>query len=366
MAVRVSREQVLAYRVAAQQLHRGDTPPADLAITRLGVQDTPAGTARLAVAARTTAGPTDDRLVMVWSTRGAPHLHRRADLAWMARALWPLSDADARSRIVTTRIREGAKLGIAAFRAAATAMFDVVTGPMAKGAVSGAVTARIPGSLTYWCPPCGSRHVSGALFQQVGIFAGARLVPDAPATTLAPIDGWAGPPDRAAGTDELVRTYLRLLGPATDTEVAAFLGTTRAELRRAWPADGLVEVEAAGRAAWLPEDSLDRLLDPPEPPGLRLVPAGDPFLQARDRKVVLPDPARHREVWQAISNPGALLVAGDVAGTWRAKLAGKRTLALTVTPFDRLPAALRPDLDAEAERIAAVRGVPDVRVSVTH
>ena len=363
--MRVTREQVLAYRIAAQELHRGDTLPADLAVTELGVQDTPAGTARLAVSARTTADPADDRLVMVWSTRGAPHLHRRADLASVAEALWPLSDADARSRIATTRIREGAKLGIAAFRAAATAMFDVVTGPMAKGAVSAAVTARIPDSLTYWCPPCGSRHVSGGLFQQVGVFAGVRLVPDAPATTLAPIDGWAGPPERAAGTGDLVRTYLRLLGPATETEVAAFLGTTRTELRRAWPADGLVEVEAAGRAAWLPEDGVDRLLDPPEPPALRLVPAGDPFLQARDRQVVLPDPARHREVWQAISSPGVLLVDGDIGGTWRAKLAGRRTLEVTVTLFDGLPASLRADLDAEVERIAAVRGVPDARVLVS-
>ncbi|HEX3650028.1 MAG TPA: crosslink repair DNA glycosylase YcaQ family protein [Pseudonocardiaceae bacterium] len=366
MAVRVTREQVLAYRIAAHQLHRGDTRPAELAVTELGVQDTPAGTARLAVSARTTADVADDRLVMVWSTRGAPHLHRRADLASVAAALWPLSDADARTRIVTTRIREGAKLGIAAFRAAATAMFEVVTEPMAKGAVSGAVTARIPESLAYWCPPCGSRHLSGALFQQVGVFAGVRLLPDTRTTTLAPVDGWAGPPERASGTEDLVRTYLRLLGPATEAEVAAFVGTNRTELRRAWPADGLVEVDVDGHPAWLTEDGLDALLDPPEPPGLRLIPAGDPFLQARDRKLLLPDPARHSEVWQVMASPGVLLVAGDVAGTWRAKLAGKRVLELTVTLFDGLPTALRQDLDADAERIAAVRGVPDVRVVVSN
>ncbi|HEX5117071.1 MAG TPA: crosslink repair DNA glycosylase YcaQ family protein [Pseudonocardiaceae bacterium] len=362
---RVTREQVLAYRIAAQELHRGDARPAELAVTELGVQDTPAGTARLAISARTTADVADDRLAMVWSTRGAPHLHRRADLASLAAALWPLTDADARARIVTTRIREGAKLGIAAFRAAATAMFDVVTEPMAKGAVSGAVTARVPESLSFWCPVCESQHISGAVFQQVGVFAGVELVPGARTTTLAPIGGWVGPPDHASGTDRLIRTYLRLLGPATEADVAGFVGANRTELRRAWPADGLVEVDVAGRAAWLPEDDLDLLLDPPEPPGLRLVPAGDPFLQARDRQLVLPDPVRHKQVWKAISNPGVLLVDGDVGGTWRAKLAGKRTLELTATPFDGLPAVLRKELDVEAERIAAVRDVADVRVVVS-
>jgi hypothetical protein len=241
----------------------------------------------------------------------------------------------------------------------------VVTEPMTKGEVSGAVTARIPESLTYWCPPCDSQHISGALFQQVGIFAGTELVPAARTTTLAPIEGWAGPPDHASGTDRLVRAYLRLLGPATEAEAVAFVGTSRTELRRVWPTDGLVEVDVAGRAAWLPEDDLDVLVDPPDPPALRLVPAGDPFLQARDRQLVLPDPAQHKEVWKAISNPGVLLVHGDVGGTWRAKLAGKRTLEVTVTPWHGLPTVLRKELDAEAERIAAVRDVAEVRVVVS-
>lgn len=363
MAVRVSRAQVLAYRIAAQQLHRGDTRPADLAVTELGVQDTPAGTARLAVAARTTADPDDDALALVWSTRGAPHLHRRAGLRAVATALWPLSDADARARIATTRIKEGARLGLAAFRAAAEAMHEVVTRPLAKGVVSGEVTARIPGSLTFWCEPCGARHVSGALFQQVGVAAGTQLVPGASTTTLAPIPGWPGPPRAARGTADLAATYLRLLGPATETETAAFLGTRVAELRRAWPI-GLADVEVDGRTCWLPEDAVAALLDPPPPPDLVLLPAGDPFLQARDRQLLVPDKARAGQLWRAMGNPGVVLVAGEVAGTWRAKLAGKKTLRVSVTPFDSLPKRLRPVLAAEVARVAAVRGVPDVRVEL--
>lgn len=361
--VRVDRARVLAYRIAAQQLHRDATLPADLAVTELGVQDTPAGTARLALAARTSASPADDRLAMVWSTRGAPHLHRRAALAFVAAALWPLSDADARSRLASSKIREGAKLGVEAFRVTAEAMRDVVTKPMAKGAVSGAVSARIPPELTFWCPPCGAQHLSGALFQQIGLAAGTQLVPDAPTTTLAPIDDWPGVPAKAEGTADLASTYLRLLGPATDTETAGFLGTTRAELRRVWPG-GLVEVHVDGKAGWLPEDRLADLLHPQAPPRLRLLPAGDPFLQARDRDLLVPDKARHGEVWKVLGNPGVLLVDGDITGTWRAKLAARKALDVTVTLFAPLPKPLREILADEANRLAGVRGVPEARVHV--
>jgi hypothetical protein len=359
--MRVDRQRVLAFRMAAHGLPRTATEPADLAVTALGVQDTPVGTARLALAARTTADLTDDRLAMVWSMRGAPHLHRRAELTDLAAAPWPLDDADARGRIDNPRIREGARLGLGAFTAAATAMHEVVTGPMAKGEVSGAVTARIPGSLSYWCEPCGSRHLSGALFQQVGIAAGTQLVPSGRTTTLAPIDGWPGPPTAAAGTAGLVDTYLRLLGPATDTEVAAFLGCSRTSLRAVWPT-GLAEIDVAGTTSWLPEDAVPALRDPPEPPDLVLLPAGDPYLQARDRRLLAPDPDVHAAVWKPLGNPGVLLARGEIAGTWRAKLAGKRTLEVTVTPLRRLTAAQRGLLDDEVARLAGVRGVPEARL----
>lgn len=363
MHVRVDRATVLAYRIAAQGLHRDDTRPADLAVTELGVQDTPAGTARQAIAARTTADLDDDRLAMVWSTRGAPHLHRRADLTSIAAALWPLSDADAKSRIASSKIRDGAKLGIEAFRVTAAAMHDVVTKPMAKGTVSGEVTARIPKALTFWCQPCGAQHLSGALFQQIGLAAGTELIPDAPTTTLAPIDGWPGPPAAAKGTADLAMTYLRLLGPATDTETAAFLGTTRTELRTVWPT-GLVEIDVDGKTAWLPEDCVDALRNPPPPPDLRLLPAGDPFLQARDRQLLVPDQDRHSQVWKVLGNPGVLLVDGDITGVWRAKLAGRKALEVTVTAFEPLSKPMVATLTDEANRLAAIRGVPEARVRV--
>jgi hypothetical protein len=357
MAVEVTRSQVLAYRIAAQELHGTALRPADLAVTALGVQDTPAGTARLALSARTTAALDDDRLALVWSTRGAPHLHRRRDLATVAAALWPLNDADARSRISSSKIKEGAKLGLAGFAATACAIREVVTEPMCKGDVSGAVSAKIPESLTFWCQPCGAQHLSGALFQQVGLAGGTELVPDEPTTTLAPIPRWRGAPKQAHGTADLATVYLRLLGPATDTETAGFLGTTRTHLRTVWPT-GLTEISVDGRACWLPDDRVDALLNPPEPPELRLLPAGDPFLQARDRDLLVPGRAQQSEVWKILGNPGVVLADGEITGTWRAKLA-RTTLTITVNAFGRVPTRA---LAAEAERVAAARGATDVRV----
>jgi len=353
----VDREQVLAYRVAA---HQFDRSTADPAVLDLGVQDTPYGSARLALAARTSHAV--EGLTLVWTTRGAPHLHRSTHLTALAAALWPLSDADATARIAVTQIKEGARLGIAAFTAAARAMHEVVRAPMAKGDVSTGVSARVPASLTYWCKPCQAQHISGGLFQQVGLAAGVRVEP-AGGTTLAPIDGWPGVPVEAAGTDAFLAIYLRLLGPATAAEVARFLGTTVKEARRAWPAD-LTEVRVDGRPAWLPTEAVEGLRTADKPDVVRLLPPSDPYLQARDRDLLVPDRNRQAEVWRTLAKPGAVLVGTEIAGTWRAQLTGRSRLQVTVTAFEPLAPKTRTAVEDEAAAVATARGATDVRTSV--
>ncbi|MDZ5445714.1 crosslink repair DNA glycosylase YcaQ family protein [Micromonospora sp. 4G57] len=361
----IDRERVLAYRVAAQQIDRPGLRPADLDVLALGAQDTPYGSARLALAARVPAagGLDDDRLELVWSFRGAPHLHRRAELPALAAALWPLSDTDATRRI-PGQIREGAKLGLVAFRAAADAFRAVVTAPMDRGEVSRAVTERIPAELSYECRPCAARHVSGALFQQAGLAGGVRLAVSGRTARLAPLAERPGPPEVAAGTDALVLAYLRLLGPATIGDVAAFLGTSATELRRVWPADALTEVRVDGRPAWVSADRLDALRAAEPAELVRLLPPGDPYLQARDRAVLVPEKAHQQQLWRMLGNPGALLVDGEVTGTWRAKQAAKGRVDLMVTPFSALPARVDREVRAEAEVVGATRGASEVRVVV--
>ncbi|MFC8920068.1 DNA glycosylase AlkZ-like family protein [Streptomyces sp. NPDC057116] len=352
----VSRDRVLAYRVAAHGFDRSSPAPGVLA---LGAQDTPYGSARQALAAR---GASPDGLRLVWSFRGAPHLHRSGDLPSLAAALWPVDDADATARVDTAVIKEGARLGVAAFRVTAGAFREVVTAPMAKGEVSTAVSASVPRSLTYWCERCGARHISGLLFQQAGLFGAVGVVPEGRGTVLAPLPERFPVPVAASGTAELVRAYLRFLGPATPAEVAAFLGTRPAVVRAVWP-DDLAEVRVEGRPAWLPAGELDALLSAVSPRLVRLLPPGDPYLQARDRTLVVPDRARAKEIWRAIGGPGALLAGTEIAGTWRARAAG-RGLDVTVTPFGPLSAAVRKQLDAEAAAVAAARGAGDVRLRI--
>jgi hypothetical protein len=362
-AVKVDRAQVMAYRVAALQLDRRvRRRPADLAVADLGIQEYTPGSTQVALAARTTATLDDDRLLMVWAARGAPHLHRRTALPALAQALWPVSDADASARIASPQISAGAKLGIAAFTATAQAMRAVVTRSMPRGEVSTQVSARVPESVTYDCRTCGARHISGALWQHAGLAGGVFVESRGSRATLAPIDGWPGVPQRAEGTDGLLATYLRLLGPATPSEVASYLGTRAKEIRAVWP-EGLAEVEVDGRQAWLPPGSLAALRKPAPAQGMRLLPAMDALLQARDRDVLVPQRAHQQQIWRTLGNPGVLLLDGEISGIWRAKMAGRR-VDLTVTPFATLSKKAQAMLDDEAAVVAAARGAAEVRVTL--
>ncbi|WP_328859788.1 DNA glycosylase AlkZ-like family protein [Streptomyces sp. NBC_00306] len=358
--IEVRREQVLAHRVAAHGFDRASAAPG---VLDLGVQDTPYGSARLALAARSASA---EGLELVWSFRGAPHLHSRASLPGLATALWPVGDTDATARIDTAVIKEGARLGVEAFRLTAEAFRDTVTTPMAKGEVSTAVSAAVPPSLTYWCERCGAQHISGLLFQQAGLFGATGVGVEGGRTVLAPLEHGFPVPAEASGTAGLVRAYLRHLGPATPAEVAKYLGTKPAVVKGLWP-DDLAEVRIEGRTSWLPERDLDALVSAESEfastfRGLvRLLPPGDPFLQARDRSLLVPDKDRAKEIWRAIGGPGVLLTGSEIAGTWRAKAAGRR-LDLTVTPFGPLSAAVRKAVEAEADTVAAARGARDVRL----
>jgi hypothetical protein len=355
--VELSRAQVLAHRIAASGLLRDGLDR----VLDLGIQDTPYGSARLALAARGLTELTG--LSLVWGARGAPVLLRDGDLGRMAAALWPVSDADATTRIANPRIKEGARLGIGAFTAAASAMREAVCAEMGKGEVSTAVSARIPASLTYDCVPCQARHISGALYQQVGLAAGVRVVPVGRGTRLAPIEDRPPVPETAAGTSELIRSYLRLLGPAGPGEAAKFLGTSQAALRPVWPGD-LAEVRVDGRRAWLPSDTVEAVAGAEPPELVRLLPYNDPYLQARDRTLVVPDKAREKEIWKILASPGAVLAGTEIVATWRARAAG-RTLTITVTPFEPLTARTRDAVEGEAELVARARGAATTRVEIT-
>ena len=86
----------------------------------------------------------------------------------------------------------------------------------------------------------------------------------------------------------------------------------------------------------------------------RLLPSGDAFflLQGADRDLLVPDAARQRELWTSRVWPGALLVDGEVAGTWR-----RAGAVLTVQRWRPLSAAERDAVEAEAASLP-LPGIP--------
>lgn len=196
--------------------------------------------------------------------------------------------------------------------------------------------------------------------------AGLVLAPGASPATLVPVrprPRLAEHPDGRAATG-VVRAYLRLHGPATTSDAAGFMGTTRTTLAGTmWP-DDVVEVSVDGRRGAIPADALPALENPPEADVVRLLPPKDPLVQARDRALLVPDPAHRKEVWRVLGNPGTILVGTDLAGVWRATKSGDR-LELTMTALLPLPAQARTAAEAEADRMRAARGLSELRLTWT-
>jgi winged helix DNA-binding protein len=255
------------------------------------------------------------------------------------------------------------KLGIAAFTATAAAFREVVTASMPRGEVSTEVSKRVPRSLTFDCKTCRARHVAGNVWQHSGLAGGIEVESRGRDATLAPIDDAPPQPERNVGIGDLITTYLRLLGPATPLELGKYLGSTTAEIKKVWP-DDLVELTVDGRRAWLPHQSVGDLEAAERPSGVRLLPPMDPLLQSRDRDLLVPSRDQQKQVWRVLGNPGALLLDGEIAGVWRAKMAGRRRVDLTVTPFVTLSAAQRARLDDEAAQVARGRGAAEATVTL--
>ena len=151
----------------------------------------------------------------------------------------------------------------------------------------------------------------------------------------------------------MIAGYLRFFAPATPADVAGFLGTTATAVRPHLPAD-LVPVEVEGRAALCP-DQVEALTSAGPPPGgVRLLGPSDPYLQGRDREVLVPDRARRCAVWRWLGPPGVVVAGGEVAGTWPTRQKGS-ALEITVEPFRPLAAADRPALDERKPGVSAGR-----------
>jgi hypothetical protein len=351
----LSRSQVLAYRTRITGLETSNS-----AVLETGVQDTPPGTtARLALHAR---GLPSDGLALVHSIRGTLHLHRVEDLGLLAAAL-RLRDADEAvpathgrffAGFTPDELAEAWSAMVGALRAAFTG-----GAPLTKGELSGAVTPAVDPRLAPWCATCAVHHPHDGLFRMATLQAGLRLAPDGsvfqPPVAVPRLD-----PDEARRA--LLRRFLTVCGPAGPAHLAQWAGLTPAAAKRWWAllAGDLVEVRVEGRPAW----SLDpeAVLAAPAPEGVALLPPYDPLTEVADRELVEPDPARRRQVWRAVANPGIAVAAGELVGVWRRKTL-RRRMSIRITPFAPLRSGVRPALTDAAEELAATLGAESVDVA---
>ena len=76
--------------------------------------------------------------------------------------------------------------------------------------------------------------------------------------------------------------------------------------------------------AWMLTRDEPELRSPGPPAAARLLPSGDAYflLQGADRELVVPQPERRAQLWTSRVWPGAVLVEGEIVGTWRR--AGRR------------------------------------------
>ncbi|ONH61643.1 hypothetical protein CcI49_05410 [Frankia sp. CcI49] len=360
MVDEVARAEVLAFRAHAQQLDGAAAAPGGAAVLDFGVQDTGPDGGRWALAIRgagATAGPGPGggELATVWTLRGAPHLYRREDLPTVAAATAPYSEADAAKRIFDAArpLRAAGISPLVALDSVAAAMRGLVTGPMTKGEVSARLAELMGPPYLRFCRPCQATHLYEQPFRLAALRAGLELVPGTSPPVLRPIPGLIAAATVPARFD-VIRGYLRFLGPAAPKQVAEFLDAPVKEIRARWPADA-VEVCVEGEARWILAEDRDRL-GHGAVTSTRLLGPYDLFLQARDRALLVGDQARAKALWPVLGRPGAVLVGGEVAGLWRPRqTAGK--LRLNLTMWRPLTQALRASIDAQAERLAAFRQV---------
>ncbi|MFE7870487.1 winged helix DNA-binding domain-containing protein [Micromonospora humida] len=361
----IDRRQVMQFRVGAQQLDRVEGTPADTAVLDIGVQDTGPDGGRWALALRgvEVTAPVADDLILLWTVRGAPHLYRRADVAEVAGAVAPYSDADAGKRIYdAARPLKAAGIGnLAALDEVAARMRAVVTTPTVKGDVSGRLAELLPESYLRFCRPCAATHLYEMPFRLAAVRAGLELRPGTSPPVLHRIPRFTRPAPPGDRFD-LVRAYLRLLGPATPKQVADYLDAPVREVRARWPQD-VVEVRVDGEARSLLAADEPALTDAADTTAVRLLGPFDLFLQARDRATLVPDAAHAKQLWPVLGRPGAVLAGGEIVGTWRPRKAG-RTLTLAVQPWRKLSTTVHDDIVAQAQRLAAHRDLARVDVDV--
>ena len=165
---------------------------------------------------------------------------------------------------------------------------------------------------------------------------------------------WTVPPpeiDPRQARLELARRYLHVFGPTTPAAFAKWAGIGSAEDPTAFEAlaGEVMAVRTPIGDHWILTSDEPSFRAPPSAAApARLLPSGDAYflLHGVDRELLVPEERRRRELWTPRVWPGAVLVAGEVVGTWR-----RANRVVAIQTWRRLSGAERQGVEAEAESL---------------
>jgi hypothetical protein len=375
---RPTRRQVLAFRLRRHNLARrlGAARMPEATAT-CGVRNSPPGSASMALLARVngvsedrvSAALADRHLVEVNGPRMVPALVRPQDVAVFTVGGIGADDASLRETVGRVAATALAQAGIrpidALARVVEAALAELAGGARTRGALSAAMTARLPEAMSLWCRVCGSRHIHEGLFRLPGA-AGVYCIAPRSGREVCYVrtDEWLGRDVPAVGSAaardagrELLRRFLHCYGPATPGDFADWTAVGVADARQRFTdlADELQEANWDGRTGWVLRADADGLRGARPPTGVRLLPPGDPYLLARDRATVIPDPAARKVIWPPVGAPGTVVVDGEIVATWRSQRKGT-VLRVQISPFDRPVTTAGAFIGQEAQLLAELRG----------
>jgi hypothetical protein len=147
---------------------------------------------------------------------------------------------------------------------------------------------------------------------------------------------------------ELARRYLHVFGPATPAAFVQWAGIGPADGRAAFDAllGSLTPVRTPVGDGWILTSDEPAFGAPGGPvASARFLPSGDAYflLHGAERELLVPDSDHRRELWTPRVWPGAVLVKGEIVGTWR------RTQAdVMIDSWRGLSGAEREAVEAEA------------------
>ena len=147
---------------------------------------------------------------------------------------------------------------------------------------------------------------------------------------------------------ELARRYLHVFGPATPDAFSIWAGVGGGEARATFDAlsASLIAVRAPIGDGWILAGDEPAFREPPGPDAAaRLLPSGDAYslLWREQRALLVPEAARQGELWTPRVWPGAILLHGEVRGTWR-----RAHDIVTAQAWGRFSPAERAAVEAEA------------------